>query len=105
MDGKTSPKTETTADVPMCILAAGTPRTLPGGVERTRDRDVEATLRQLRDDVLPEAESAVDEWREKYMATKAALGFVESRYVNVIAERDALKRENELMKSRLEQTA
>lgn len=70
-----------------------------------RDPTTEAALQQLRDEILPEAESAVDEWKEKYVATKAALGFVENQYLVVIAERDALKRENERLKSQLEQRA
>lgn len=70
-----------------------------------KDPTTEAALQQLRDEILPEAESAVDEWKEKYVATKAALGFVENQYLVVIAERDALKRENERLRSQLEQRA
>lgn len=71
----------------------------------SRDLAIETTLQQLRDEILPEAESAVEEWKEKYTATKAALGFVENQYLVVIAERDALKRENERLRAQLAQRA
>lgn len=73
--------------------------------EQELDRATEAALQQLRDEILPEAESAVEEWKEKYTATKAALGFVENQYLAVIAERDALKRENERLRAQLDEKA
>jgi glycine/D-amino acid oxidase-like deaminating enzyme len=81
------------------------PETAQGANTQSTDRATAAALQQLRDEILPEAESAVEEWKEKYTATKAALGFVENQYLVVIAERDALKRENERLRAQLKERA